>query len=85
MRFVPVEMTFCTEKSRFTKKSGSDITHVSLLKFIVLPIVLVNADEDESFNNPIYIKAHVNETIDKLLVVSLITVYLLVNSYDCFH
>jgi hypothetical protein len=60
-----------------TKKTGSDVAHVSLLQFVVLAAHLVDADVLECGDYGFYVETHGDEPIDKLLVVSVVSVTIL--------
>jgi hypothetical protein len=67
--------------SRLTEESGRNVSHVSLLELVVLTIVVVNSDKVKGIHDSIDVKSHADEAIDKVLVVSLVSVVNLV--YHC--
>ena len=59
--------------SRFAEESGCDVSHVGLLKLVVIAIVPVDVDVVESFNDSIDVETHVDESVDEVFVVSLVS------------
>ena len=60
---------------RLTEKSGSNIAHNTFFQLIVLTSTSFSANEPEGGNNTLNIEAHAAETVDQVLVVSIIPVY----------
>jgi hypothetical protein len=54
------------------KESGGNITHVSLLQFMKLTIIPVDAHKNKGIDNSINIEAHIYEAINEVFVVSLV-------------
>ena len=59
---------------RLAQQSCCNIPHVCLLELVVLSIVSVDVDEFEGLNHAVDIKAHVHESVDKILVISLVSI-----------
>lgn len=62
---------------RLAKETGGDIAHVSLLQLVVLATHFVNADVFECGYYGFYVEAHSDESIDELLVVSVVSASIL--------
>lgn len=64
------EYTTCTS---LTEKSGSNLTHSTFFQLVVLASSSFDADMSESSDNTINVEAHAGETVDQILVVSVIS------------
>ena len=60
--------------SRFSEQPGGDVAHVSLFELVVLTFILINPNELEGGNDAVDIEAHVDESVDEILVVALVAI-----------
>ena len=60
--------------SVYGKKPSGNITHVSFLQFVVVPIILIDADESESIHYTIEVEAHVDESVNEIGIVTVVTI-----------
>ena len=58
---------------RFAEESSRDISHICLLKFIVLAVISINANKVEGFDNSIEIETHAYKTVDEIFIISLVS------------
>ena len=68
---MPLPLPF--PSSCLAQKSGGDVAHVSLLQSIVHAIILVNADIVKSLDHIVEVEAHVDETVNEILVPALVS------------
>ena len=59
--------------SRLPKQSCCDIPHVCFLELVILSIVPVDVHEVEGIYYSVHVEAHVDESVDKVLVISLVS------------
>jgi len=72
----PIAGRLCyVTKSRLPKKSSCNVSHICFLKLIVFPIISVDIDIVESFNDSVNVKTHVDKSVDQVFVVPLISIH----------
>jgi hypothetical protein len=54
------------------QQASSDVAHIRLLKFVILPIIPVNTHVIEGLDNSIKVEAHNYKPINEILIISLI-------------
>ena len=64
---------FCQAASWLSEQSCCDVPHVCLLKLVILSVVSVDVHEVEGIHYSINIETHVDESVDEVFVISLVS------------
>lgn len=73
--FLYYRSLYPAKTSRLSKKSGCDVPHISFLELVIFPIISVNIDVVKCFHYSINVETHVNESVNQIFVVALVSSY----------